>query len=288
MIDLKHEMKRELSSLEPPDLWERIEAEASAYGVAAVAEPTAAGYRRPAIWSFVAAGVALVALAATLALSDDEPVDTTAVTEVPVPMPAPTLEPSGTGPVREPSDEVHEMTPTTRAGFSGEFVWEDPLDAAEPWVDLERVAFSPEGQSHWYLELAAHAPSLMDLEPGVVIAFGLVFDADRDGAADYVVGLSNETPARGQFRVWLTDLESGETVEQIGPPYGFPIEFAYAAEETVPPGDEAMSVALTFLGGSAPDDLSTESAPFYAWSSASRDGVVLASDYAPDTGWMSR
>ena len=38
MIDLKHEIKRELNQIEPPDLWERIRADATTDGGAYVLE----------------------------------------------------------------------------------------------------------------------------------------------------------------------------------------------------------------------------------------------------------
>jgi hypothetical protein len=45
---------------------------------------------------------------------------------------------------------------------------------------------------------------------------------------------------------------------------------------------------FTFLPGSAPADLNPQMVRFYAWASATRDGEVLAWDYAPDTGWLTR
>jgi len=45
---------------------------------------------------------------------------------------------------------------------------------------------------------------------------------------------------------------------------------------------------LTFLYGTVPAGLDPETVRFYAWASASRNGEVFASDYAPDTDWMTR
>ena len=42
MIDLKHEIERELSLIDPPDLWDRIQADASNNGGAAVLDLTTA------------------------------------------------------------------------------------------------------------------------------------------------------------------------------------------------------------------------------------------------------
>ena len=86
MIDLKHEIERELSLIDPPDLWDRIQADASNDGDAAVLDLTTARHRRrPSLWLAVAAVTVLLALVGALALLDDhQTVDTTPATEVPV------------------------------------------------------------------------------------------------------------------------------------------------------------------------------------------------------------
>jgi hypothetical protein len=53
--------------------------------------------------------------------------------------------------------------------------------------------------------------------PGLLIAYGLVLDTTGDGVADYVVGIDNDAPDREDFRVWVSDLATGETDERIGP-----------------------------------------------------------------------
>ncbi len=85
----------------------------------------------------------------------------------------------------------------------------------------------------------------------------------------------------------VTDLATGETDEQIGPPYGFPVEFVHP-DESQPDGlPGPPSVDFTFLGSSKPTDLNPETVRFAAWTSVTRDGEVVAWDYAPDTGWVS-
>ena len=80
MIDLKHEIERELNLIEPPDLWERIQADAVSEGAPAVLDLTSARHRRRRpLWlglAAVAACVAVVALA-TLLMSDRSSVDAT-------------------------------------------------------------------------------------------------------------------------------------------------------------------------------------------------------------------
>jgi hypothetical protein len=163
--------------------------------------------------------------------------------------------------------------------------WHDPRDDVPVRsVDIDRVLLYP-GSQGWYIGLAARPPGA-DADPGLVIAYGLVFDTNGDGVADYLVGIDDGAPQPGEFRVRVTDLATGKTDEQIGPPYGFPVEFSHPAEEQPRPDPPAMT--FTFLGDSKPADLNPWTVRFYAWTSATRDGQVVARDYAPDAGWMTR
>ena len=74
MIDLKHEIERELGMIEAPDLWDRIEAEALNDGLAPVRDlTTAAGRRRTSRWLVAVAAVAVLLLvgSAVAWLGDD-------------------------------------------------------------------------------------------------------------------------------------------------------------------------------------------------------------------------
>jgi hypothetical protein len=164
----------------------------------------------------------------------------------------------------------------------------DSHDAAVSWVDVVHVRYDLSTQATWTIELAAKPPLAADLEPGRLIAYGLVLDTTVDGVADYVVGIDNDAPKRGDFHVWVTDLATGETDEQIGPPYGFPIEFFHPDESERGDGPNSRTMVFTFIPGTAPADLNPTKLRFYAWTSATRDGEVVASDYAPDAGWMTR
>ena len=159
--------------------------------------------------------------------------------------------------------------------------WLDPRDAPVDWVDVRHVSTNSINDGTWILELAAKPPPVADREPGLLIAYGLVFETTGDGVADYVVGIDNNAPERGDFHVWVTDLATGETDEQIGPPHGFPIEFSHPDERGSGP-----SMVFTFLPGSAPEDFNPETVRFYAWAAASRGGEIFARDYAPDAGWL--
>jgi hypothetical protein len=186
------------------------------------------------------------------------------------------------GPLRGRGTLVRQMQ-----GTGDVWSWQDPLDAAVGWVDVERVATSMGSQPHWYIELADKPPLAAGLEPGLIIAYGLVLDTNADGAADYLVGIDNDAQEQGDFHVWVTNLGTGETDEQLGPPYGYPIEFAHPDERR--PDDPAgpPTMLFTFLGASRPADLKSRTVRFYAWTSATRDGQVVAYDYAPDAGWIT-
>jgi hypothetical protein len=282
VIDLKHEIERELDMIDPPDLWDRIRADASDSYVAPALHLTAARRRRSTSqWLAAVAVVAAIALVGALTwLDDDQSVDTVPADtgDTGPTTTTPSEESVWSGPVRDPSDVVHRMTVADGSVLS----WEDPLDASERWADVARVEFREINQGHWSIDLAASPPLLADVEPGVLIAYGLVFDTNADGAADYLVGFDNDAPQQGDFHVWVTDLASGETDEQVEPPYGYPVEFGYPDER-----EPDYPVFFTFLGDSRPAALNLETVRFYAWTSATRDGQVFAHDFAPDEGWIT-
>jgi hypothetical protein len=166
------------------------------------------------------------------------------------------------------------------------FRWPDRRDTPIGMVDIASVGTDFPDQPHWRIELAARPPRAAGLDPAdTLISDGFVFETTGDGVGDFVVGINNDAPRPGELRVWVTDVASGATEEQIGPPYGFPIEFSYPGE---PAGDPAqpVEVVFTFLGGSAPPGL-TGASPFYAWASVTAGEEVVAWDYAPDASWLS-
>jgi hypothetical protein len=140
-----------------------------------------------------------------------------------------------------------------------------------------------DGDGNWYLDLAAMPPLLEDLEPGLVVTYGIAFDVNADGVVDYTAGIDNDAPTRGDFRSRVDDLVTGVSREEVGPSYGFPVEFNYRS-------DGGEEVGLMFLGSdgrAVPAGLVPHTARFYVWTAVTRDGVLVAHDYAPDTGWIS-
>ena len=150
---------------------------------------------------------------------------------------------------------------------------------------MTRVRYSDGGggQPSWTIKLAASPPPSAGLAPGRLIAYGLVLETTGDNAADYLIGIDNDVTMPRGFHVWVTDLARGETDEQIGPPYGIPIEFRYPFRWR-----PSRYMLFTFLPSvRSPADLDPETVRFYAWAGTARNGEVVALDYAPDTEWMT-
>jgi hypothetical protein len=243
------------------------------------------------LWLAVAAVMALFAFAGALALLDEDPtVDTTPVTD-PTTTTAP---PTWTGPELDRGTVAHPMAdlPWEDAPVH-EFTWQDPLDTAMASVDVLQVRSlepHPGGMNgYWSLNLAAMPPLPADLEPGMVVTFGVAFDTNADGVADYTAGIDGDAAIRDGFRAWVTDLATDETKEQVGGPYGFPIEFNYASDTGCSEDVPSCAVDLMFLsqGDSVPEGLDPDTARFFVWTAVTRGGVLVAHDYVPDTGWLS-
>jgi len=159
-----------------------------------------------------------------------------------------------------------------------------PPDVTLPWVDITSVTFTNSGQLTWTIQLAESPPKASGLDPNeTLIAYGLVVETTRDEVADYVIGISNEAPTPGQFRVWVTNLATGDTDEQVGGPYGVPIEFRHPDERRPddPPGHQML---FTFLPSTKPNGF-TGGSRYYAWASQTSGSEVIAWDYEPADGW---
>jgi hypothetical protein len=199
----------------------------------------------------------------------------------PPPSPAPT--PDGwVGPVRPETVTMPTILPEGNAPDG--FVWDDGQDAELEWIDIGKVRTSDLGRRRWSFELAGTPPKASTLDPKQrVISYGVVLDADGDRVADCLIGISNDAPQRGDFRVWVTNLATGATSEQVGGPYGFPIDFAHPDEQSEP------SMQFFFLGSASPCVASQPTGPrhFYTWASVTDGGRVTAWDYAPDAAWLA-
>jgi hypothetical protein len=174
----------------------------------------------------------------------------------------------------------------------------DTGSAVHPWVDIQEVG-GPTG-----FDLASNQPPLVD-PTEQWIAYGVVFDEDRDGVPDWRYGIDNmpiNATDRRPHRAWRTDLHTGRTDSKAGPPYGFVDE---PCEGSVPPcgfgfdtwyppeWTYGSDVHFSFGGGDAtggrtgprPKQLDML---FYVWASVIQDGRGVATDYAPDVGWLDQ
>jgi len=184
-------------------------------------------------------------------------------------------EPAGDAIVVPIQDEAREVIPD-RLGDTG--------SAAHPWVDIRELRGSGVRIT---INLGSLPPFLAPSEQW--IAYGVVVDDDRDGTADRRFGIDNipsTAPENVVHRAWLTYLDTGRTV--VGNSAG--VDGIYF--ETWYPGEFPAGDLATRLwfgggdltgGGTRPGGLVD---PFYVWASVIVDGRVVATDYAPDVGWL--
>ena len=144
-----------------------------------------------------------------------------------------------------------------------------------PWIDIQRV--SRRQGSGVTVDIAAPAPPPLAGPNEPWIVYGLVLDTDFDGFPDVRYRMDRmrvvmpEVPP-AYIHVWRTDLHTGRTEsgDQAGP--------VWLCDCLYP---EAGASAYFYLREGMPPG-----SRFYAWASVIQDGQVLATDYAPDTGWL--
>jgi hypothetical protein len=167
--------------------------------------------------------------------------------------------------------------------------------AARPWLDIEEIRLSgptPSPTRHgtiWSVgvDLAANLPSPVADPRERWIAYGLVLDTNGDGVPDVRVGMDNMPASLEEgHRAWRTELDTGRTMSATGAPYGL-VGDRYV--DTYFPG-ESPSFARGSTGNVAEFNVGLRAQEptfrFYAWASLIEDGRVVATDYAPDVGWL--
>jgi hypothetical protein len=162
------------------------------------------------------------------------------------------------------------------------------VDASVPWIDIRELLISG-SRTTMFIVLEANVPPVVD-PTKQWIAYGVVWDTNRDGVADLRFGGDNAGPTDAR-RVWITELHSGRTVVNPGGGY-FEETFYDKFFELFLPIDYWHGARLTFGGetaGPGPEGggiIGGLHSPFYAWASVIVDGRVAATDYAPDAGWL--
>lgn len=165
----------------------------------------------------------------------------------------------------------------------------DGDDAAVGGIDIRRVHAT--SRPEWRLVLREPPPLASTLDAARrVMEHGVVVDSDGDRVADCHVGISTDAPTPGELRVWVSDLRTGVTDEQVGPPYGFPIDFFHPGERedlgTV--GTMDRTVALFFLGGTGGAHCGQgPAASYYAYAVVMDRGRDPMWDFAPDAAWLT-
>lgn len=164
----------------------------------------------------------------------------------------------------------------------------DARDARVAGVDIRRV--SATSRPEWRLELEAAPPLASTLDPiQRIMEQGVVVDSDGDRLADCHIAISTDAPRPGDVRVWVTDLETDVTTEQVGPPYGYPIDFFHPASRGDSDGADtaARTVALFFLSGEGASCAPFgRSAAFYTYAVVLEGGRPTDTDFAPDAAWL--
>jgi hypothetical protein len=217
----------------------------------------------------LAAGIAIVAMVGVAVLSISRPAtwvgsSPTRAPEAFIWTPA-AVELDWPGPLRaETSASAGQVFPvaeyTDGVGDSG---------APEPWTDIRRVTMFRLAT----LELAGGPLRVPDAASSW-IAYGVVLDLDGDGRADQRIGIDNSTP---DHREWIADLRTGETAVNLSGVYGAFEAFGTRIESWFVDPDGTATILVK-----------REQAMFrfYTWASTISDGRIVATDFAPDVGWI--
>ena len=165
-----------------------------------------------------------------------------------------------------------------------------------PCIDIRDVTV---GTHDVFFNLGSNQPP--DVEPSEAwIAYGVVVDEDRDGVPDRRYGIENplriaDNPS-SNHRVWRTDLDTGRTESAVDGDFS---KYFFSGFTGGYPGNgdqEGFSTGrdgarfrfgheFDTTGGTKTRGFKLDM-PFYTWASVIVDGRVVATDYAPDAGWL--
>lgn len=152
------------------------------------------------------------------------------------------------------------------------------VPSAMPWVDIRSVGLQDTATDYVNMIGLSVAGGLAVIPPPETswISYGVVLDLNADGLPDQRVGIDNSLPGV-DHREWITDLATGRTeVNRTGVFGGF--------------GAFGTRVETWFVDANALPGLWVKREPggirFYAWASIISDGRIIATDFAPDSGWI--
>jgi hypothetical protein len=155
-----------------------------------------------------------------------------------------------------------------------------------PWLDIARVGHGGSGPPYFCIHLAGERPDSVHDPATRWIAYGFVLDTNGDGEPDVRIGMDYVGAAKQ--RAWSTDLRSGQTSGKIFPPF---TSFGSRPEQSAVPGiidwyhphdDVDANGGKIYYSARA----GTPMPRAYAWASMIEEGRVVATDFAPDVGWL--
>jgi heat shock protein HslJ len=178
--------------------------------------------------------------------------------------------------------------------------YEDPtgdVGPDVPWIDIERVGLGT-GPTTVSLRLAVDAPSPFPEPAARWIAYGAVLDTDADGDADVRVGMDHV--GAGRTRAWVTTLGSGQTRAWLWTPSGVVgpeqqvriRDWVHPIFSARPDTGYDPREARFWFGPYGVFTFTTAPAAWqtplrtYGWASLIEGGRVVATDFAPDVGWL--
>jgi hypothetical protein len=188
---------------------------------------------------------------------------------------------------------VVDAMPSDFGGRQG-FRWIDPVDdvrdETDPRVDLVNIEFF-RGQGclasstlclfYWPAQLLERPVPEPTSE---WIAYGMVFDNDRDGVADGRYGIDN-IPGDA-FRAWSVDDRPGHPAEfKVPSSNSRTIDGAYG-ESDPPTTRGGTGRGYMWIRGTTASAAGETGGGFYLWAAVIRDGRLVSLDYAPDAGWL--
>jgi hypothetical protein len=256
--------------------------------------------------------------------SGTPPVAAATPTPAPTPSPTPSGPPSSSDCALPSPDQSAPAGPLTWAQASVKLDWPAPI-RPEPAggasaAPMPPTYIDPSGDdgsngrscadirdvtadsSHVDFDLMSSPPH--EVNPSKAwIAYGVVVDDNGDGIADWRYGIDDlpQIPgdAAAYHRAWRTNLHTGRTDYDAGPridhwlrgdplgevgdtQFGTNYPAASASHDVLFRFYETFDVA----GAGQGSEGAKFDVPFYVWASEIVDGRVVATDFAPDTGWL--
>jgi hypothetical protein len=161
----------------------------------------------------------------------------------------------------------------------------DNGSAVHPWADIAGVTTACRNICVGLRFVAGPMPAVDPSQQW--IAYGVVEDTDGDGVPDWRYGVDNVPVAAPgadglSSRWWRTDLHTGRTESAVGDHVVLPSGTMFYGEGT----DLFLGGDVTGSGPAGGGTVGGLPKRFYAWASVIQDGRVVATDYAPDAGWL--